>query len=655
MRIAKLHIYGYGPWKEKVITLGSSFHVLYGENEAGKTALLSFVESMLFGFPKRQQNELRYAPKHGGIHGGKISIDLGEKKGQLIIERISGREPAEAVIVHNGQEIEESELQLLLHGMDRALFRQLYATRLEHLRTLENLSEDDLNRFLFSASISELTALAPIEAILERKRMELFKPLGKNPVINQALAELKTLSEQVEKSGRKKEQYEKKANEKKNMQARLDVISNEKKSLRRKERLYEKAQSIEPIYTELKRLESKYVTLADVDSFPTDGLLRLEKLQSPLLALKSEENVLKEKIKHAPQRKHKPPLLIAFAGGVTSAVFWMIDRSLVAVVFILFTAFVFFDFYRRQTQSNVQTKDEEHQLAIIQAKIREHEKAVAALFQEAGCDSEDAFRKKEKAWAERDSIVKRMEWLNQQLVGQLPDEPERQKVLRYLEEEGGTDTHFLEMAIMETQTEKRKLEREETVLHKRLAEVQVELNKMIEEGEYDTLYQRLEMKRIELVDLVKKWAVFTVALDVLKKTKARYRADRLPQVVSLATDYFSRLTNGNYVTIQVPVEGQRFIVQSRKGVRYLPIELSRGTQEQLYLALRLSLATVYPSRRFPLILDDILVHFDKTRRQAALTVLQEVANAHQVLIMTCHDHIVEECNERHVIHLGTTN
>ena len=72
--------------------------------------------------------------------------------------------------------------------------------------------------------------------------------------------------------------------------------------------------------------------------------------------------------------------------------------------------------------------------------------------------------------------------------------------------------------------------------------------------------------------------------------------------------------------------------------------LSRGTREQLFLALRLALVGSYARRgvRLPLVLDDVLVNFDAPRAKAAALVLRDFARAgHQLLIFTCHEHIAQ--------------
>jgi uncharacterized protein YhaN len=73
--------------------------------------------------------------------------------------------------------------------------------------------------------------------------------------------------------------------------------------------------------------------------------------------------------------------------------------------------------------------------------------------------------------------------------------------------------------------------------------------------------------------------------------------------------------------------------------RKVPISgLSEGTRDALYLALRLASLLRHGERDelMPLVLDDVLIHFDDDRARAALALLGEVSRHTQVLFFTHH-------------------
>jgi uncharacterized protein YhaN len=80
-----------------------------------------------------------------------------------------------------------------------------------------------------------------------------------------------------------------------------------------------------------------------------------------------------------------------------------------------------------------------------------------------------------------------------------------------------------------------------------------------------------------------------------------------------------------------------------KGERSLTVEqLSNGTREQLFLAIRLAMVREFRSRgiELPMVLDDVIVNFDQLRTEAAIETLTEfAAEGQQILLFTCHLHL----------------
>ena len=69
MKIESLHIDGYGVWNDKTwAPLAPGLNVFHGANETGKSTLMAFIRSILFGLDRRGQAR-RYEPLNGGTHG----------------------------------------------------------------------------------------------------------------------------------------------------------------------------------------------------------------------------------------------------------------------------------------------------------------------------------------------------------------------------------------------------------------------------------------------------------------------------------------------------------------------------------------------------------------------------------------------------------
>ena len=74
MRLEELHLDGFGHFHQRTFALADGpVTVFYGPNEAGKTTLLAFIRTILFGFPRQGRNA-HYPPLAGGSHGGRIRL-----------------------------------------------------------------------------------------------------------------------------------------------------------------------------------------------------------------------------------------------------------------------------------------------------------------------------------------------------------------------------------------------------------------------------------------------------------------------------------------------------------------------------------------------------------------------------------------------------
>jgi uncharacterized protein YhaN len=158
--------------------------------------------------------------------------------------------------------------------------------------------------------------------------------------------------------------------------------------------------------------------------------------------------------------------------------------------------------------------------------------------------------------------------------------------------------------------------------------------------------RQLDLATVEtrLQAAIRRWQVFAVAGRVLDDIRIDYERDRQPETLLEASGYLSRLTCGRYRRVWTPLGEDSLRVDDAEGNPLMVESLSRGTREQLFLALRLALAASYARRGapLPLVLDDVLVNFDADRARAAAELLRDFAEAgHQLLVFTCHEHIFE--------------
>jgi hypothetical protein len=140
------------------------------------------------------------------------------------------------------------------------------------------------------------------------------------------------------------------------------------------------------------------------------------------------------------------------------------------------------------------------------------------------------------------------------------------------------------------------------------------------------------------------WRTLGVTTCMLEKVCEVYETERQPETLREASTFLKQLTDGKYVRVWTPLGKNALRIDNERG-QSLPLEvLSRGTREAVFIALRLSLAAAYSRRgvTLPLVLDDVLVNFDSARATHAAKVLRDFAAlGHQVIMFTCHEHIMK--------------
>lgn len=130
-------------------------------------------------------------------------------------------------------------------------------------------------------------------------------------------------------------------------------------------------------------------------------------------------------------------------------------------------------------------------------------------------------------------------------------------------------------------------------------------------------------------------------IEFLRAAQERVHRDLAPRLTEAVTHWLPRVTQGRYVAAIVNPGNLAVQVRSSTGQLRDASSLSHGTEEQVYLLLRLALARllVRAGEVAPLILDDITVQSDRTRSVALLETLLAVSAENQVILFTQEDDV----------------
>lgn len=183
-----------------------------------------------------------------------------------------------------------------------------------------------------------------------------------------------------------------------------------------------------------------------------------------------------------------------------------------------------------------------------------------------------------------------------------------------------------------------------THLHQSRGEMNQEMKTLAEDRQLSAAKLQLGCVEEQMRLAVRRWRLLAVTALMLEAIRQIYETERQPETLAEASTYLERFTEGRYKRIWTPLSADVLRVDSSDGQSMSLDLLSQGTREAVFLSLRLALSAAYARRGavLPLVLDDVLVNFDARRARAAAVVLRDFANAgHQMLMFTCHQHIMQ--------------
>ena len=698
MRIAGWHIDGFGIFNDFDVNLSDGLTVFLGPNEAGKSTLLGFLRAMLFGFPSRRSRAPQYPPLRGGRHGGRLT--LCGPQGEVIVERVAARK--NGLRLNGCESINEDlrallggadenvfcsvfafsllEMQSLewlqadqirerifsagisgagasarkvietLETEASAILRPRGASRvkdlvdqMEQVGAKLKLAQGEAERYTSLVQACEqwsekAAALSSEEAELRRRQRELETSIelwSQGEQARQELAELDTIDEfpddpetrlaalagRVEIAGAIMRGLEEERSARQQLRGQLRVDRDLERDAEPADELYAKLalhrDRLENLDTlrERKSLSRDWRVLGTAVAFLAGWLAGRDELAAGLALLFANLLVAGFLVY---QRNARIALLEGQIAGWEEPVQQWLGS-------IAFGERLIAEFIRERARC--------HKNRDLRVKIANLEEALAgsqARLESARVELNDAtetlqtFLREAGASDEAD------------FHGRLAIFRRRRELSAIAQPNGSSQEWTDELSsVLETLAETQK-RRDEAVGEQRVADA--ERRRIAESDAVPALKAELEGLRSELTAALREWRIATVAKELVARTLQEFTRTRQPAVLEEASGAFERVTAGAYQRILQEQDRESLILLDRNAQHKRPEELSRGTAEQLYLCLRLGLASEFARRSvsLPLIMDDVLVNFDPERARAVAQELARFSGQHQVLIFTCH-------------------
>jgi len=165
---------------------------------------------------------------------------------------------------------------------------------------------------------------------------------------------------------------------------------------------------------------------------------------------------------------------------------------------------------------------------------------------------------------------------------------------------------------------------------------------------------RAEAQRQEALskmgDAVERYLKVYTGARLLRWSIDKYRESKQGPMLQVASRIFAGLTLGSFERLGVDYDSAepKLIAKRADGSTPLDIEdMSDGTRDQLYLALRLAALETHlnEAHAMPFIADDLFINYDDERSKAGFSALRDLSTSTQVLFLTHHTHLLPSIRE----------
>ncbi len=282
MKITDLHVDGFGVWKGlDVNSLSNEMTVFCGYNEAGKTTLMQFVRSIMFGFSPGRLGKYT-PPVYGGLAGGSMDITTPSGSWDIVrhVDPNRHSDPIGDLSVtdeHDGSVHGSAQLNALMAEVDESIFNNVFAIGLREIQELGALNSTAASEYLYRlTSGMDRVSLIDVMRDLRQRREKIWSA---NP---KADSRLQTLSERRQKLLReiddlkqKSQRWSRIASETTEVKHQLDALKEKLASTERESRLIEIATQI------AERWQSRQVVrdqISAYDNLPEERDVSIAKL-----------------------------------------------------------------------------------------------------------------------------------------------------------------------------------------------------------------------------------------------------------------------------------------------------------------------------------------------------------------------------------------
>ena len=593
MKIDNFKINNYGKIENSEVFLQNGINLIKGYNEAGKSTILSFLNSMLYGIDKTKKGNIseydKYLPWLSTNFSGSMNyrLDNGntyyvfrdfKKKIPTILD--SNRNDITANFKQNKKGIDFLEEQI---GVDKKTFQN---TSISYQKLV---ILDDKNKAEMSGKLANLISTGEenysYDDIIKRLNNKQLEEVGTSRTKKRPINNLEERILKLEQERREvlniKDKKERMTEEREETQKKFATVGYIKQMITEIKENFLKKETEKKIYTEIYN--------------------RIEKKKEEIEEKKKEriDVITKEKVFD----RIKWIYLILTLIAIPTAYFYI--YSLIGYVLLLIFIYI------------IAKNNSDKRMADLEEKNRAVEKELNILRKDVIQD-ERVIQKEKKEFEERFENVKK------QMFQKYKNFVNREYLERILKKD--IEGVFKEASEIEK-------EYENTMY--RLSQINAERN-VVEStsGKLAEIVEELEELKQEREKLLNYNDTIEIAKEVLKESYDELKNNVGPEFDKKLSYIVKKITNGKYDDVYIDINHN--IKMKTEHGEYVNLErFSTGTIEQVNLALRLAYIDTISKESLPIILDEAFAFYDDERLANIMRFLSQEYINRQVIIFTC--------------------
>ena len=620
MKIKNIKINNYGNLENKEINLKNKINIIYGQNESGKSTLLSYIKNSLYGISKNKNGRdisdyEKYKPWGKTDYSGKLKYELDNGQEYEIVRDFNKKKPK---IYNENMEEVSDQFNIVKKDGTQFFYDQTNVDETMFTSTVVSMqAEVKLNKQEQGALVQKLANLAgtgddslSYKKVIDRLNKMQIEKIGSErsqnrPIniiddriknIELVIKELTTYQKDKELTDAKKDIY---ANQIANLENEVEALKELKIMLLRKQNNEEKIN----IKNNLKKEKNNKINKLNLEK---NDIVETYKI-------KKDENNKKINFK-----KYIFILLFIF---IINILIYFLNKNIYKNNIINILNYLLIPIYliiilfiellnNKKLKSKIKNEEEEFnneinlinkQIEIIDEEIKSQDKEIQKEQLDSDSEVEQEIEKIKLKYRGKLNIIDLLDKVNEKNIDNI--------------------TYETQDKLNKNKVELQTIKYEEN----NIAEKLENLSSLKEE--YDKLIEDREelIKRNEEINLTK---------EFMNNAYINMKNSITPRFTENMSKNIAKISNNKYTKVGINDE-KGLIVENEYG-EYIPAErLSTGTIDQLYLSLRLSMIDDLSTEKMPIILDEAFAYYDDERMENILKFLNENMNNHQVIIFTC--------------------